>query len=117
MIGVVKMENGKIYFDVKDKNGVISISSDVIAGIVAQACLDTKGISSMASSQKGAKGTVISADDDKCVISAYVMVTGDCVIADVAKTAQQNIKSAVEAACGLTVSQCDVYVAGIELKK
>ena len=111
------MENSKIYFNVNDKNGVISISSDVIAGIAAQACLDTKGIASMASSPKGVRGAVITADDDKCIIAAYVMVTGDCVIADVAKAAQQNIKSAVEAACGLTVSQCDVFVAGIELKK
>ena len=110
------MENGKIYFDVNDKNGVISISSDVIAGITEQACLETNGVSSMASPSKGVKGAVITSDDGKCNIAAYVMVSGNAVIADVAKKAQQNIKSAVEAACGLCVSKCDVFVAGIELK-
>ncbi len=111
------MENDKMYFNVNDKNGVISISSDVIAGIAAQACLETAGISSVTPSPKGTKGPVVTADEDKCSVAAYVMVTGDCVIADVAKTAQKNIKSAVEAACGIVVSKCDVFVSGIELKK
>lgn len=111
------MENNKTYFHVNDKNGIISISSDVIAGIAADACLATRGISSMAAAQKSVRGVVVTAEEDKCLIEAYIMVSGDCVIADTAKIAQQSIKSSVEAACGITVSKCDVYVAGIELKK
>ena len=111
------MENNKIYFNISDQNGVISISSEVIAGIAADACMETKGVSSMAGTTKGSRGVAVSAEEERCQIEAYIMVTGDCVIADTAKAVQKNIKAKVEAASGISVDKCDVFVAGIEFKK
>ena len=107
----------KKYYSVQEGIGIISISPDVISGIAAQACLNTKGVSSMASAPAGAKGSQVVIDGETCTIAAYIMVGKDCVIAETAKEAQKNVKGAVEAACGITVTKCDIFVAGIELKK
>jgi len=111
------MEEKKTYFSKADSNGIISISPDVIAGIAADACLETQGVASMACGPLGAvRGIVIHVDDDKCNAEAFIMVRNGFVIADVAKAVQRNIKVAIEAGCGIEVVRSDVYVAGIELK-
>ena len=111
------MEQNKIYFHTEDSNGIISISPDVIAGIAVDACMETQGVSSMATGPVGSvKGIAIRINDDKCQVESFIMVRNGFVIADVAKEVQINVKTAIEAACGIRVVKSDVYVAGIELK-
>lgn len=111
------MEENKIYFKTTDSDGVISISPDVIAGIAADACVDTQGVASMAIGPNGSvRGVLIHVKDDTCHVESFIMVRNGFVIADVAKEAQINVKTAIEAGCGIKVSKSDVYVAGIEMK-
>ena len=111
------MEDNKTYFKKADSNGIISISPDVIAGIAADACLETQGVAAMASGPIGAnRGILIRITDDKCSAEAFIMVRNGFVIADVAKEVQRNVKTAIEAGCGINVVKSDVYVAGIEMK-
>ena len=111
------MENNKIYFKKADLNGTISISPDVIAGIAADACMETQGVAAMASGPIGAtRGIVIRIEDDKCSVETFIMVRNGFVIADVAKTVQRTVKTAIEAGCGINVVKSDVFVAGIEMK-
>ncbi|MBO7275127.1 MAG: Asp23/Gls24 family envelope stress response protein [Clostridia bacterium] len=111
------MEDNKIYFKKSDLNGIISISPDVIAGIAADSCLETQGVAAMASGPIGAtRGIVIRINDDKCSAEAFIMVRNGHVITEVAKAVQRNMKTAIEAGCGITVVKSDVFVAGIEMK-
>jgi len=111
------MEENKVYFHTPDENGTISISPDVIAGIAADACLETQGVASMANGPQGCtKGVVIKVTDEGCNVDSFIMVRNGFVIADVAKEVQVAVKTAIEAGCGIKVLRSDVYVAGIEMK-
>jgi len=111
------MDESKIYFRTGDSDGIISISPDVVSGIAADAAIETQGVAGMAIAPAGgSRGVVINFSDDSCQVDAFILVRNGFVIADVAKEVQKNIKSAIEAGCGISVANANVYVAGIDMK-
>lgn len=112
--------NEKTYVEIPDANGSIRISADVLAELTAAACLETPGVSAMgvaAEQPTPVKGVLVTLEEDgSCTVDAYVLVRMGDVLTDVAKTAQQNVKTAIDAVAGVSLGKVNVYVAGVVMK-
>jgi len=113
------MNDERGYFQINDDIcGVIHIAHDAMSGIVSAACLDTEGVSAMsATQQERVRGVLLTENEDhSCTVEVHIIVKMGAVVAEVAKTLQTAVKSALESAVGVTVSAVNVFVAGISLK-
>ena len=112
--------NEKNYAEIADANGSIRISADVLAELTAAACLETPGVSAMGASPDGltpVKGVSVTLEEDgSCTVDTYVLVRMGDALTDVAKTAQQNVKTAIDAVAGVSLGKVNVYVAGVVMK-
>ncbi len=100
--------------------GQIKISNDVIQTIAGFAALEVDGIDKSTSFKDklfGNNGIKVEIDSDKASIDVEISVTYGQVIPEVCFKVQENIVNAVETMAGLKVSQVNVHVASIELKK
>ena len=110
-----------------EKVGVVQISDDVIAVIAGLAATEVKGVSSMAgnitndllrkvggkSLSKGVKVDVL--DGQVTVELAVVMGYGYNIPTTCGKI-QEKVKSTVENMTGLTVSNVNIRIAGVDMK-
>ena len=119
------MAESKQYIVQKQENGSVQISEEVITSIVAHAIGDVEGvvglsvkpgadIADMIGKKNWGKGVKISiAEDDSLIIDCNINVGyGQSVVA-VAKSVQEAINSAVEAAAGVKINAVNVNVCGI----
>lgn len=107
----------------------LNISEDVIGIIAGLAAAEVDGIAGMSlgfvdglnqilgSSKKYAKGVKIELDGKKVVVDLYVNVKYGVRIPDVAWSAQNAVKKAVENMTGLEVSAVNINVQGIIFEK
>ena len=118
-------DNKKQYTTQLQENGVILISEDVIATIVAQAVKEVEGVAGL-SQKTGADiaeflGKKAWAKGMKILIGVNNEISIDCNIniaygykvMDVAKAAQDAIAKALDDAAGVTVAGINVNVCGI----
>ena len=107
-----------------DKDGNISISTDVIATIAAIAAKSIDGVSGMVSSLTGgfaellgkknpSKGVKVTINGKDVKIDMFVIVEYGVKIPDVAWEIQGKAKSEVEAMTGLNVTSVNVSVEGV----
>lgn len=113
--------NEKSYVEIPDANGSIRVSADVLAELTSAACLETTGVSAMGTAEapqptpvKGVKVTL--EEDGSCTVDAYILVRMGDVLTEVAKSAQQNVKTAIDAVAGVSLGKINVYVAGVVMK-
>ncbi|MEA5040772.1 MAG: Asp23/Gls24 family envelope stress response protein [Clostridiaceae bacterium] len=107
------------YVEISDANGAIRISTDVLAELCAAACLETNGVSAMGTAPQTTPIKGVSVDletDGTCTVDAYVLVRMGDVLTDVAKTAQLNVKTAIDAVAGVSLGKVNIYVAGVVMK-
>ena len=122
------MLDGKGYILLRDDNGTIHISDDVIASIATSALLEVDGIHSMMQNStsvtdfvtnkknaKSFKGVHIEVLEDALVMDVYVMIKYGFTIPEVAENAQNAVKEAVSAMTGCQVQTVNVHVGGISL--
>ncbi len=107
----------------------LNISEDVIGIIAGLAAAEVEGIAGMTlgfvdglnqilgSNKKYAKGVKIELDGKKVIVDLYVNVKYGVRIPDVAWSAQQAVKKAVENMTGLDVSAVNINVQGIMFDK
>ena len=107
-----------------DKDGNISISTEVIATIAAIAAKSIDGVSGMVSSLTGgfaellgkknpSKGVKVTINGKDVKIDMFVILEYGVKIPDVAWEIQGKVKSEVEAMTGLNVTSVNVSVEGV----
>ncbi|MDF2866287.1 MAG: uncharacterized protein K0R72_1105 [Clostridia bacterium] len=107
----------------------LNISEDVIGIIAGLAAAEVEGIAGMSlgfvdglnqilgSNKKYAKGVKIELEGKKVIVDLYVNVKYGVRIPDVAWSAQQAVKKAVENMTGLDVASVNINVQGIIFEK
>lgn len=112
------------YWSSAEEQGTVRISEDVVASIASIAVTETEGVSSLCAGLSSdiagllgkksmSKGTKIVFTLDSVAIDVGIVVKYGVSALETAKAVQANIKSAVEAMAGLTVSQVNVKVCGV----
>ncbi|CAM3013372.1 Asp23/Gls24 family envelope stress response protein [Hathewaya histolytica] len=116
-----------IYND--EEKGIVKISDEVVGVIAGLAAAEIKGIVGMSSGIVGgfteilsgkknfSKGVRVNLAEDNSSIDLFVVVEYGIKIHEVAKSAQENVKKAVESMTGLQVDSVNVFVQNVELPK
>ena len=101
--------------------GKVTISDEAIAVIAGTAALEadgvaylsgsiTQGVSGKLGRKNLAKGVSVSTDNNTVQVTAHIVVKTGLKISDVAKDAQEKIKTAIETMTGLSVSEVNVTI-------
>lgn len=110
---------------VTDK-GDISISEDVIAGLVGAAITEVDGVAGVSNTVGSdildligkrtlSKGVKVSSEDDTVTVDVLIMVNYGCVVTEVAKNVQAAVSNALEAMSGIT-PVVNVHVSGVSFR-
>ena len=100
--------------------GQVKISNDVIATIAGLAAMEIDGVETTSTfTDKLLKnnGVKIQIEEDEVSLDVMIIIDYGIVIQDVAPKVQENVKNTVETMTGLKVSQVNIHVQGIGLKK
>ena len=109
------MADNKRYITQVQENGIVMISEDVVATIVANAAKEVEGVDSLHTrkSWSGKNMKITIAEDNTLVIDCNLVVKFGYSVIDVAKNAQDAITAAVESMTGVKVTQANVNVCHI----
>ena len=105
--------------------GSVQIADDVILCIAALAATDVEGVAGMAGSITNdlvsmfggstlRKGVKVHIEDDDVQVSLTIIVRYGCSIPAVSARVQEKVRNTIENMTGLTVSEVNVSVAGID---
>ena len=122
------MGDNKGYITSTDERGSINISEEVIALIAASAATEVEGVhglfmshgrdlAQMLSRKSLSRGVKIGVEEKNVTIDINIMADMGCAVNEVGAEVQKAVKSAVEAAAGLTVNTVNIHICGIYLKK
>ena len=111
-----------------DSKGSVQIADDVVAVIAGLAATEVKGVYAMAGnitneimSKVGrknlSKGVKISVNGNRVKIALAIMMEYGYNIPGTSSKVQDRVKSAVENMTGLTVTDVDIRIASVEMKK
>lgn len=106
------------------ENGKVVYAAEVIAAIAALSAQEVDGVVSFSAGSKtkwgrkvNAKGVRISISGEEVVLFLYLSMSYGVKITEIAWAVQENVKKTVENMTGLTVSQVNVHVDGIDFSK
>ena len=111
-----------------DSKGSVQIADDVVAVIAGLAATEVKGVAAMAGnitneimSKAGrkslSKGVKISVNGNRVKIALAIMMEYGYNIPGTCSKVQDRVKSSVENMTGLTVTDVDIRIASVEMKK
>lgn len=113
----------------EDENiGAVQIADDVVAMITSLAATEVEGVSAMAGnitnelmSKVGVKsltkGVKVDIFDQSVTVDLAVMVEYGYNIPAISQKVQQKVKSAIENMTGLTVTDVNIRIAGVNMQK
>lgn len=116
------MAENKEYMIHQEEDGAIQISEDVVASIASTTAAEVDGVSAMMSAnvsdlmggkKMSAKGVRVEMDGEGIVVNLFIVVRYGSAIGDVAKRAQQVVRTALEGMTGFKVTAVNVHVGGI----
>ena len=116
------MADNKEYMTHQESMGTIQISEDVVASIATSACLEVEGVGGLMNAnvtdyvtgkKMTAKGIRVEMDGEGIVVNLFIVVRYGSAIGDVAKKAQQMVRTALEGMTGFRVTAVNVHVGGI----
>ena len=121
------MSEKKEYVSQSLENGSIHINEEVIASIAAAAVQDVDGVYGFGSAGSDLGKLARKAnskeirfeinEEDEISIDCYIVVYYGYAVIDVAKAAQEAVKSVVESTTGRTVRDVNIRISGITLPK
>lgn len=122
------MGEQKGYIKSCDEKGSINISEDVVAIIAASAAAEVEGvhgfyysqgkeITNMIGKRHAPKGVKLSFSEDVVTFDVYIVVDMGYSVNEVGEKIQKAVISAVEDAVGAKVSEVNVHICGVALKK
>lgn len=100
--------------------GQVKIANDVIQTIAGFAALEIEGIDTSTSFKDKLfrnNGIKVEIEDEKAVVDVNLSVIYGQKIPEVCYKVQENIVNAIETMAGLKVSQVNVHVESVEVKK
>ncbi|MEA5051326.1 MAG: Asp23/Gls24 family envelope stress response protein [Oscillospiraceae bacterium] len=107
----------------KNAEGSLRISQDVIASIAKFATLEIEGVDSVSTANTGVKGLITKTNylkpikielvDDVVNVELNIVVKHGYRIPDLSSQIQQNVKNAIQSMTGLAVARVDIIVAGL----
>ena len=118
------MENEKDLVKNESGLGAIKIADDVVSIIAGLAATEIEGIAGMSGGVVGgiaemlgrknfSKGVKVEVGEREAAVDLYIIVKYGARIPDVALSAQENIKKAIETMTGLSVVEVNVHVQGV----
>ena len=122
---IEKQDETKQNEEVEDTENGIEISNDVIAVIAGVAVSEVQGVASMAGGFAGgisevlsgkknmSKGIKVDVQEKNTKIDVNIIVEYGARIPDVAFEIQKRVKKSVESMTGLTVTEVNVHVQGV----
>ena len=111
-----------------EKKGTVHIADDVVAVIAGLAATEVKGVAAMAGnitnelmSKVGrknlAKGVKVSVNGKRVKVALAIMMEFGYNIPGTCSKVQERVKSAIENMTGLTVTDVDIRIASVDMKK
>ena len=118
------MENEKDLVKNDSGLGAIKIADEVVSIIAGLAATEIEGIAGMSGGVVGgiaemlgrknfSKGVKVEVGEREAAVDLYIIVKYGARIPDVALSAQENIKKAIETMTGLSVVEVNVHVQGV----
>lgn len=118
----------RIYFDFEVDGGNVRVAGDVVAAIAARSACEVEGIAGLAASapdiadmlikKSGTSGVhVEKIDEGSCSITVTATGRYGFTMTEAAKSVQEKVKSDIESMTGLTVTEVNIYIAGISFDK
>ena len=122
------MAESKGYIKTSDEMGSINICQSVVAVIAASAAVENDGVYGLyqspgrelttVSSKKGiSRGVKINIDEDSITVDVYFIANLGYAVNEVGEAVQKAVKNAIEEAVGTTVSEVNIHICGVSLKK
>lgn len=104
--------------------GSLRIADEVVATIAGLATTEVDGVAGMSGGIAGgiaemlgrknfSKGVKVEVGEKEAAVDLYIIVQYGARIPDVAITAQENVKKAIESMTGLSVVEVNVHVQGV----
>lgn len=114
------LEEGKI--------GEVQIADEVVAIIAGLAATEVEGVAAMAGNitnelvgklgmKNLAKGVKVEVSEASVVVELSIMMKYGYSIPDTSQTVQEKVKAAIENMTGLTVSEVNIRIAGVNLNE
>lgn len=111
-----------------EKKGTVHIADDVVAVIAGLAATEVKGVAAMAGnitnelmSKVGrknlAKGVKVTVNGKRVKVALAIMMEFGYNIPGTCSKVQERVKSAIENMTGLTVTDVDIRIASVDMKK
>lgn len=113
-----------------DENGKITFADDVIAIIAGLAATEVSGVAGMSGGITGGiaemlgrknknltKGVKVQVGEKEAIIDLFIFVDYGVKIPEVSWNVQENVKKAVETMTGLTVTEVNIHVQGVNFEK
>ena len=111
-----------------EKKGTVHVADDVVAIIAGLAATEVKGVAAMAGnitnelmSKVGrknlAKGVKVSVNGKRVKVALAIMMEYGYNIPGTCSKVQERVKSAIENMTGLTVTDVDIRIASVDMKK
>lgn len=108
--------------------GQIKISDEVVGIIASLAATEVKGVAGMSGGIAGgisemlgrknlSKGVKVEVKDKEVIISLYIIVEYGAKIPEVAWEVQENVKNTVETMTGLSVTEVNINIQGVDFEK
>ena len=111
-----------------EKKGTVHVADDVVAVIAGLAATEVKGVAAMAGnitnelmSKVGrknlAKGVKVTVNGKRVKVALAIMMEFGYNIPGTCSKVQERVKSAIENMTGLTVTDVDIRIASVDMKK
>ncbi|MFD1414639.1 Asp23/Gls24 family envelope stress response protein [Oceanobacillus jeddahense] len=111
-------------------DGLVTITTDVIATIAGGTAVECYGIVGMASKsqikdniaeilrkENYSKGIVVRQEDGKLHIDLYIIVSYGTKISEVAHNVQSQVKYTLSQSLGLEIDSVNIYIQGVRVEK
>lgn len=110
------------------KIGEVQIADEVVAIIAGLAATEVEGVAAMAGNitnelvgklgmKNLAKGVKVEVSEASVVVELSIMMKYGYGIPDTSQTVQEKVKAAIENMTGLTVSEVNIRIAGVNLNE
>lgn len=110
------------------KEGLVTITSDVIATIVGGAAVESYGIVGMSSKnqikdgfseiirkENYSRGVIVRQEEDSLHIDMYIIVSYGTKISEIAHNVQSQVKYTLSQSLGLAIDSVNVYVQSVRV--
>ena len=114
------MSENKEYITRDEDSGSISVATEAVAALVADAIGEVEGVGAMSqnmaeqlSGKKAVRGVRVEEAEQQIVIDVYLMVRYGYAIPEVAQKVQESVMNAVGGMTGFEIKEVNVHVGGI----